>query len=490
MNISLALNHFSTRSTNANLNNIFDIIKPEQIYLCGIRDSKGIETEGSCQIEFEEGSFFSGATLKRLINSCSSDLLAVVLKPGEIELNEQFLSEVQSVFAEQQEAIIAYACHEICDEQVRVQPLADYQEGSVREDFDFGPLVVLNIKELKKEHSGLLDKLPLDDTGWYGFRLQTSRATLPVRISTNIYKLLPLEETDSEKEHFSYVDPRNAEYQKRLEDTFKVFSKRAGFFLKPESLIPVEFSDENFSVEASVIIPVKNRERTIGAAVESALSQECSFEFNVIVVDNHSSDDTTGILSKIAKENPRLIHIVPDAEDLQIGGCWNLALNSSSCGKFAVQLDSDDIYQDESTLQKVVDCFYATKAAAVVGSYTIVDRDLNVLPPGLIDHREWTESNGHNNALRINGLGAPRAYFTPVIREIGFPNLSYGEDYAAMLGVCRKYRIGRIYDSLYLCRRWEGNTDSGLTIEKQNAFNTLKDGMRTEEIVRRKELAR
>lgn len=225
-----------------------------------------------------------------------------------------------------------------------------------------------------------------------------------------------------------------------------------------------------------------NRAKTIGDAVESALGQETGFDFNVLVVDNHSTDGTSDLIEQLAARDPRVVHIVPEREDLGIGGCWNWAINDPRCGRYAVQLDSDDLYLDSHTLQRVVEAFQEQDCAMVVGSYRMCDFQLQTLPPGVIDHKEWTDDNGANNALRINGLGAPRAFLTAIARGIGFPNTSYGEDYAMGLAVSRQYRIGRIYDPIYLCRRWTGNSDHGLSIEKTNANNLYKDRLRTIEL--------
>jgi glycosyltransferase involved in cell wall biosynthesis len=274
-----------------------------------------------------------------------------------------------------------------------------------------------------------------------------------------------------------------------METVFTDYLKRIGAFLLPR-LKEAEQKMESFPMEASVIIPVRNRKETIEEAVKSALSQEADFQFNIIVVDNHSTDGTTAILSGLAKNYSQLKHIIPERTDLGIGGCWNEALNHKSCGRYAIQLDSDDLYSSPHTLQKMFDVLRQENYAMVIGSYTLVDSKLKEIPPGLIDHREWTDENGHNNALRINGLGAPRAFDTGLMRKIRFLNVSYGEDYAAALRICREYRIGRIYENLYLCRRWPGNTDARLSIEEENQKNAFKDKIRTEEILARQKIAK
>jgi glycosyltransferase involved in cell wall biosynthesis len=299
-------------------------------------------------------------------------------------------------------------------------------------------------------------------------------------------------ETDTRRsgeKQFDYVDPRNREVQIEMEKACTQHLKDIGGWLKPEFL-PVDFAEDDFPVEASVIIPVRNRARTIEDAIRSVFSQQTSFKFNLLVVDNHSTDGTTEILKQLAKEDTRLIHILPERNDLGIGGCWTTAIMDSRCGKFAVQLDSDDLYIDDHVLQKIVDTFYAEQCAMVVGSYQMVNFNLEEIPPGLIDHREWTPDNGRNNALRINGLGAPRAFYTPVLREIRIPNTSYGEDYAVGLRISRHYQIGRIYEPLYLCRRWEDNSDAALDVVKTNNHNLYKDKLRTMELLARMEMNR
>jgi glycosyltransferase involved in cell wall biosynthesis len=288
---------------------------------------------------------------------------------------------------------------------------------------------------------------------------------------------------------FEYVDPKNRHVQIEMEKVATHHLKEIDAYINSSNLRSVSF-ENNFNHEASVVIPVKNRVNTIGDAIKSALAQKTKFSFNVIIVDNHSDDGTTEKIKNIVLEDKRVVHIIPQRNDLGIGGCWNEAIFHLDCGKFVVQLDSDDLYSDENALQKIVDKFYEENSAMVIGSYKLTDFNLNEIPPGLVDHREWTDENGHNNALRINGLGAPRAFYTPIIREIKFPNISYGEDYAVVLGISRLYKVGRIYEPFYLCRRWEGNTDASLSIEKLNENNFYKDSLRTKEIKLRQELNR
>ena len=332
-------------------------------------------------------------------------------------------------------------------------PVIDYQLGALRDDFDFGAVVMVRTSALKHINEYLYTEQERD-----------------LRLSG--------------QKQFDYVDPRNYERQKEMELACTEHLKVIGAYLPPR-FKAVDFDQQTFEVEASVIIPVKNRVKTIGDAINSVLQQETGFDFNVIVVDNHSTDGTTELIENLAVDK-RVIHVVPERTDLGIGGCWNLAIDHPQCGKFAIQLDSDDMYSDQHTLQKMVNAFYEQQCAMVVGSYQMTDFDLNTLPPGIINHKEWTPENGRNNALRINGLGAPRAFYTPVIRQIGFPNTSYGEDYAVGLTISRHYQIGRVYDVVYLCRRWSGNSDAALDAFQVNANNLYKDRIRTWEVEARR----
>lgn len=366
----------------------------------------------------------------------------------------------------------------------RPHPVIDYQIGSVRDDFDFGSVMLLNT-ELVREFASTPESRRYRHAGLYALRLFLSRRGRIFHLDEYLYTEEELDLRKSGEKQFDYVDPKNREVQIEMEQALTYHLGQLGALVEPCSFGAPDFSEGTFNVEASVVIPVRNRVKTIADAVESALSQICSFDFNVIVVDNYSMDGTSEILANISSKYRNLHVIVPNRRDLGIGGCWNEAVNSDLCGRFAVQLDSDDIYSSTSTLQTIVDAFYAQKVAMVVGSYRICDFKLNTLPPGLIRHDEWTDSNGANNALRINGLGAPRAFFTPVFRRLQMPNTSYGEDYAMGLALSRRYRIGRIYDELYLCRRWEGNSDAALSVEKVNSNNLYKDRLRTVEILAR-----
>ena len=374
-------------------------------------------------------------------------------------------------------------------------PVIDYQEGSLRDDFDFGSLWLIKSQCLR-DYTAQTDRVDYLYAGLYDLRLYLSRVGEIFHLNEYLYTENELDTRKSGEKQFDYVNPRNREVQIEMERACTQHLEKVGALIDTSYYRLPDFNEQDFEYEASVVIPVFNREKTIADAVKSALSQKANFKFNVIVVNNHSTDKTGEILSRIAhemeekndKQAGRLIQIVPERRDLGIGGCWNVAINSDHCGKFAVQLDSDDLYSSPKTLQKIVDAFYKQKAAMMIGSYRMCDFDLNTLPPGLIDHKEWTEDNGCNNALRINGLGAPRAFFTPLVRQIQFPNTSYGEDYALGLAFSRRYRIGRIYDELYLCRRWGGNSDAALSIDRVNANNLYKDRLRTMELKARRQM--
>lgn len=393
-------------------------------------------------------------------------------------------------------AVMVYSDHYSVQEgKLEKHPVIDYQAGSLRDDFDFGSLWLVKAQNLL-DYAAQQDRQEYQFAGLYDLRLYLSRAGEIFHINEFLYTEDELDTRKSGEKQFDYVNPRNREVQIEMEKACTHHLEKVGALVDTNYYRQPDFDEQEFEYEASVIIPVFNREKTIADAVKSALSQKTSFKFNVIVVNNHSTDRTGEILSEIAhemeerndKQAGRLVQIVPDRNDLGIGGCWNMAINSDHCGKFAVQLDSDDLYSSPKTLQKIVDAFHKQKAAMMIGSYRMCDFDLNTLPPGLIDHKEWTEDNGCNNALRINGLGAPRAFFTPLVRQIQFPNTSYGEDYALGLVFSRRYRIGRIYDELYLCRRWGGNSDAALSIDKVNANNLYKDRLRTMELKARQQM--
>ena len=409
--------------------------------------------------------------------------------------------------ADDTNAIMVYADHyslvkeendpegTLSDGKLVKHPVIDYQQGSLRDDFDFGSLWLVKSKNLL-DYVAQADRIDYQYAGLYDLRLYLSRMGEIFHINEYLYTEDELDNRKSGEKQFDYVNPRNREVQIEMERACTLHLEKVGALIDTNFYRQPDFDEQEFDNEASVIIPVYNREKTIADAVKSALSQKTSFKYNVIVVNNHSTDRTGEILHELArdlevrndKQAGHLIQIVPERKDLGIGGCWNIAINSDYCGKFAVQLDSDDLYSSPKTLQKIVDAFHKQKAAMIIGSYRMCDFDLNTLPPGLIDHKEWTDDNGCNNALRINGLGAPRAFFTPQVRQIQFPNTSYGEDYALGLVFSRRYRIGRIYDELYLCRRWGGNSDAALSIDRINANNLYKDRLRTMELKARQQM--
>lgn len=367
---------------------------------------------------------------------------------------------------------------------VRVpHPTIEYQEGSIRDEFDFGSVLMMN-SVMVREAAEEVSHHAFRAAGLYALRLALSRRGRLTRVGEFLYARHAMETPPASRAQFDYVDPRNRDVQVEMEIAVSEHLKNIGAFLEPE-VEEVDVSEGSFPFEASVIIPVKNRAKTIADAITSALGQQARFAFNIIVVDNHSSDGTSRIVKEMAQRDERVMHLVPEQEGLEIGGCWNEAVHHPSCGRFAVQLDSDDLYKDATTLQRIVDVFRSERCAMVVGSYQTTDFELREIPPGVIDHREWTPANGRNNVLRVNGFGAPRAFYTPIVRRIPFPNVSYGEDYAVGLAISRDYHVGRIYEPIYLCRRWEGNSDANLDIATLNAFNFYKDKLRTLEILAR-----
>jgi hypothetical protein len=422
----------------------------------------------------------------RWFESTGASHLLWVLSPH-VTLTESGLRRLGQV-AEDTRAAVLYSDYydQQADGKVTWHPLIDYQPGSLRDDFDFGSLVLLSREAI----TGVADEIAREAVsdqfgGWYDLRLRASERGPVVRLAEPVYTVTPVVEDATGEAHFQYVDPRNRDYQIEMERVATAHLKRIGAWHPAPTCLPV--ADEGqFPLECSVVIPVRNRVKTVADAVESALTQQADFPFNVIVVDNHSNDGTTQILSELATREPRLVHLVPERTDLGIGGCWNEAVFSPHCGRYAVQLDSDDLYSSPDVLVRIVAEFCRGQYAVVIGSYTIVNFDLEQIPPGLIDHREWTPENGHNNALRIGGLGAPRAFHVPTLRTVGFPNVSFGEDYAVALRLSRQYPLGRIYDSLYWCRRWEGNTDHALPLEARNRYAFYKDQLRSVEIAARK----
>lgn len=407
----------------------------------------------------------------------------LITKPNvRFSLNgEQRLIQV----AESTQAALVYSdYYKVIDGVLTPHPVIDYQTGSIRDDFDFGSVLAIRA-DLVAVWAELDESMRYDHVGLYSMRLFLSRCDMIFHLDEFLYIEDETDLRKSGEKQFDYVDPRNREVQKELEQAATVHLAEIGALVDTGKYQSPNLYVGEFPVEASVIIPVRDRVRTIRDAVESALSQQCGFLFNIIVVDNHSTDGTSDILNALSAGCPSLHVIVPERKDLGIGGCWNEAINSEFCGRFAVQLDSDDLYSSPQTLQRIQDAFYEQEAAMIIGSYRMCNFQLETLPPELIDHAEWTDANGPNNALRINGLGAPRAFFTPLLREIQFPNTSYGEDYAMGLAFSRRFRIGRIFDELYLCRRWEGNSDAALSQDKINRNNLYKDRLRSIEIMAR-----
>ena len=421
-------------------------------------------------------------TLRSIAEAASEKYILIYTKDHPLEMGLFALDRMIAI-AEDTKADMLYADHyELVpgadgNGLRRKHPLIDCQKGSLRDDFDFGSVLVFRTASFR-----MAVRAMQTDRRWgalYDLRL---RMKTIVHVNEYLYTEVETDSRRSGEKQFDYVDPKNREVQIEMEAICTEHLKRIGAWLKPEFKdVPVA-GNAGFSVTATVVIPVFNRIRTVKDAVESALSQKCDFPFNVIVVDNHSTDGTTALLEEMAADDGRLVHVIPSRHDLGIGGCWNVAVHHEACGEYAVQLDSDDVYSGPDTLAKVVGAFREQKCAMVVGTYQMTDFSMNPMPPGVIDHREWTEDNGRNNALRINGLGAPRAFWTPLLRTLNLPNTSYGEDYALGLRISREYRIGRIYDVLYCCRRWEGNSDAALDIEKLNSNNLYKDRIRTWEL--------
>ncbi len=421
---------------------------------------------------------FKSETIRRIAAESNADYALVYTKTTTLELGYMALERLLQI-AQDTEAGLVYADHyQVKGGELVKAPVIDYQKGSLRDDFDFGSVLFFDAAALKESVQRMTETY--QHAGLYDLRLKLSQRYALVHANEYLYSEVEEDNRKSGEKQFDYVDPRNRDRQIEMEKACTQHLKEIGGYLEPH-FKDIDFNQGEFEVEASVIIPVRNRAATIGAAIESVLKQQTKFKFNLIVIDNHSTDGTTEAIDTF-KADGRVVHLVPERNDLGIGGCWNYGVNSTHCGKFAVQLDSDDLYKDEHTLQTIVDAFYEQKCAMVIGSYMMTDFDLNELPPGVIDHKEWTPDNGRNNALRINGLGAPRAFYTPVLRSIGLPNTSYGEDYAMGLNISRHYQIGRIYDVLYLCRRWGGNSDAALSIEKVNANNLYKDRIRTWEL--------
>ncbi|PKN60460.1 MAG: glycosyl transferase [Deltaproteobacteria bacterium HGW-Deltaproteobacteria-11] len=459
-------------------------------------------TQSLCK-SFEAPSICEGQLWNRLIGQVRTGYLLLIQDCAEIEWGPGALERLIDAAETTKAGMIYSDYYELQAGRRLEHPVNDYQPGSIRDDFNFGPVRLISVAAVRsslKKYGAIAD---LSHAGLYDLRLKVSTDYPLFHLQEYLYTKMagtngPLPAHDSgkregrpvsEEKHFAYVDPRHQAVQREMEAAATAHLKRIGAWMKP-AFKDIPAPGLRFPVEASVIIPVRNRRRTVADAVHSALSQKTDFAFNVICVDNHSTDGTTKVLSGLARKFPVLKHLIPQRTDLGIGGCWNEAIFADCCGRISVQLDSDDLYSGPHTVQKIVDLFRSSPCAMVIGAYTLVDEHLETIPPGLIDHREWTDDNGRNNAVRINGLGAPRAFRTALVRQTGFLNVSYGEDYAMVLRLLREYRLGRIYENLYLCRRWEGNTDADLPVEKANRNDAFKDKIRTLEIMARQTLNR
>ncbi|MFA6401166.1 MAG: glycosyltransferase family A protein [Salinivirgaceae bacterium] len=451
----------------------------ETIYLISPEQTKSPFSK--CQI-IKSKSIFHSQTILSLAALANSDYTLLITKQTEVSLGQFALERFLSIADATNAGMVFSDYIDMVDGKPVNHPVIDYQLGSLRDDFNFGSLLYINSKALKEAIAKIKEEFEF--AGLYQLRLALSQNHELFHLPEYLYSIKEWDNRESGKKIFDYVDPKNRSVQIEMEKAATSHLKAINGYLEP-NFTPIEFGKENFPVEASVIIPVRNREKTIADAIESVMMQKASFPFNLIIVDNHSTDRTTEIIKEFASKYSNLILVIPNRNDLGIGGCWNLAAHHPQCGKFSIQLDSDDLYKDETTLTQVVDTFYKEKCAMVIGSYLMTNFKLEEIPPGLIDHKEWTPENGRNNALRINGLGAPRAFYTPVLREVKIPNVSYGEDYGLGLTISRKYQIGRIYNPIYLCRRWDENSDASLSIEAMNKHNFYKDKLRTIELAAR-----
>lgn len=458
-----------------------------KIYL--LSSAPGRKALPGCKCIHVKGLYSTKTMEKIAAKAADADFILFYMKQTPLKLGLYALERIAQVMKSDKKNGIVYADrYQLINGELKQMPVIDYQLGSIRDDFDFGSLLLFKSSAFTEIADILCEEHEYEYAGLYAIRLFISCNYSIVHINEYLYTEIETDTRKSEEKQFDYVNPKNREVQIEMESACTEYLKYIDAYLTHFSSRSVNLHNEEFEFEASVIIPVRNRVHTIRDAVNSALNQQTTFPFNVIVIDNHSTDGTTEALQELSSTDKRLIHLIPQENDLGIGGCWNKGIYHEKCGKFAIQLDSDDLYKDESTLQKIVDTFYKENCAMVIGTYLMTDFQLNEIAPGIIDHKEWTPENGKNNALRINGLGAPRAFYTPILRDIKLPNTSYGEDYAIGLNISREYKIGRIYDVVYLCRRWEGNSDAALSIEKINQNNFYKDKIRTWEIQNRIQL--
>ncbi|MBK3516732.1 glycosyltransferase family 2 protein [Carboxylicivirga marina] len=443
---------------------------------------EAVAIEGA-KVIIAEGGLDATQTWKTLLGELDGEFVVVYTKAMALNIGMNALERMARCCNDVSAGMIYADYYERKSSKLSAHPVIEYQTGSLRDDFNFGSLLMYKTEALKDAVEAM--DVDYKYAALYDLRLRVSQKHELLHLPELLYTEVEIDTRLSGEKMFDYVDPRNRDRQVEMEVACTAHLKTIGAYLKPE-FTKIEFAESDFPVEASVIIPVRNREKTVGDAIESVLKQKTDFPFNLIIVDNHSSDRTPEIIRSYDDE--RLIHIIPERDDLGIGGCWNTGVTDERCGKFAIQLDSDDLYIDETVIERVVKAFHEQNCAMVVGSYQMVNFKLEEIPPGLIDHKEWTPENGRNNALRINGLGAPRAFYTPVLRDVKVPNTSYGEDYALGLNISRNFQIGRIYDPLYLCRRWDDNSDASLDINKMNAHNFYKDKIRTMELKARQQL--
>ena len=469
----------SDNQLNKAIKGLTDCSRTDQIFLLTDHpEDKDIPTE-KCHF-LPSFSFQHTEGIRQMLSLTRTPYLLIYTKPHTLDMGYMALERMCDYLAAPESGMV-YADHYQVTEGVRKpHPVIDYQPGSVRDDFDFGSVLLFKTAALQEAFDTITHQPEYQYSALYAVRLALSQKYELTHIREFLYTEIEEDTRLSGEKQFDYVDPRNRSVQLERETAFTYYLKNIHAFLPPVER-EIDLSEGEFAYEASVIIPVRNRIRTIADAIESVLKQETDFPFNLIVIDNHSTDGTTECIDQYAG-NEKVLHLIPERDDLGIGGCWNLGVHHPLCGRFAVQLDSDDLYSSPDTLRKLVETFYRERCGMVVGTYRMTDFDLNEIAPGVIDHREWTPENGRNNALRINGLGAPRAFYTPLLRRFGVPNTSYGEDYALGLRFSREYRIGRVYDVVYLCRRWEGNSDAALDVAAVNAHNLYKDRLRTWEL--------
>jgi len=442
-------------------------------------DTKALEgQEEISAISITDSPLGKTSTIRSISERSSAEFTLIYTKGTELSL-VHFALERMLQIAEDTGADLLYADHFLQKGGETTQaPVIDYQKGSLRDDFDFGGLLLYRTAALKAAVARM--ERDYEFAALYDLRLKVSQEGRIEHIGEYLYYEIETDLRSSGEKLFDYVDPRNRASQIEMEEAVTDHLKAIGGYLEPV-FRSIDIDGGEFPVEASVVIPCKNRVKTIADALRSALSQKTSFPYNVIVVDDNSTDGTVDVIKSFLGD-PKLVYIAQDPTWHAIGGNWNAAIHHPLCGRYALQLDSDDIYKDEFTVQKFVDAFRTQRCAMVVGCYEITDFDLNPLPPGLVEHREWTPENGRNNALRVNGLGAPRGFYVPLLRSLNFPTTKYGEDYAVGLRISREYQIGRVWESLYICRRWGGNSDGNLSIAAVNANNYYKDRIRTWEL--------